>query len=60
MKTYKCPCEFTGHEDEEFESAYELGWHLGFNDILEENPFPPGSEDYRNWDRGYDQGREDC
>ena len=46
--------------DEDTTSAYDKGWRNGYDDMLNQNPFEAGTQEYDEYEKGYEQGRMDC
>ena len=41
---------------EDKNSPYDDGYHDGYHDIPSDNPYSPGTDDYDEWERGYEDG----
>lgn len=40
--------------------AYDLGWSCGYHDEIPDNPYEAGTEEYKQYEEGYEQGSRDC
>lgn len=38
-------------------TPYEQGWDCGYNNLFLPCPYPEGTEEYKEWQRGYWQGK---
>lgn len=44
----------------EEDEPFDLGWLAGYKDECAENPYPKGSNEAEEWNKGYEQGSRDC
>lgn len=40
--------------------AYDEGYRAGYRDEYPSNPYEEGTENYKLWDQGYEDGSNDC
>jgi len=41
-------------------NPYDEGWQAGYDDLLPDCPYCEGTEEYKEWWKGYSQGSNDC
>jgi hypothetical protein len=40
--------------------AYDLGWSHGYDDQMSDCPYSEGTDEYKEYHEGYEQGSNDC
>lgn len=41
-------------------TSFDEGWYAGYSDAYPLNPYTPDTDDWYEWNLGYDQGSRDC